>query len=336
MKVRMLAAMALVIAASVSLPAAAAAQGEDPPGEPPGGEEPPPEEPGPEPAQLSVWVKRSAGGGTAAFKRATAVGRLTPFVPGQSVRVRFLRAGKSVKRKTVPVRRVVGTEQGRFKLRSRRLTKPGRYRVRALKPATSEQVGARARSKRFKLRFPALRQGDRGRAVALFSKLLRKQGYHPPPGRRFSSATGRAVLAYRKVNRMPRTERATPGIFERLVRGKGEFKLRHRGAGRHVEVDVDRQVMVLAAKGKPQHIFPISSGHPSTPSDHGRFRFYRRQPGYNSVRMYYSVYYNRGEAIHGYDPVPTYPASHGCVRSPIPDARFIYDWVKLGMRIYVY
>jgi lipoprotein-anchoring transpeptidase ErfK/SrfK len=57
---------------------------------------------------------------------------------------------------------------------------------------------------------------------------------------------------------------------------------------------------------------------------------------HNSLRMLDSVYYNRGEAIHGYASVPTYPASHGCVRSPIPDARFIYNWVRLGMSIYVY
>jgi lipoprotein-anchoring transpeptidase ErfK/SrfK len=34
--------------------------------------------------------------------------------------------------------------------------------------------------------------------------------------------------------------------------------------------------------------------------------------------------------------VPPYPASHGCIRTPIPDARFIYDWIQLGMSIYVY
>jgi lipoprotein-anchoring transpeptidase ErfK/SrfK len=52
--------------------------------------------------------------------------------------------------------------------------------------------------------------------------------------------------------------------------------------------------------------------------------------------MYYSVYYNRGEAIHGYRSVPSYPASHGCVRNPIPNSRFIYRWVRLRMRIYVH
>jgi lipoprotein-anchoring transpeptidase ErfK/SrfK len=83
-------------------------------------------------------------------------------------------------------------------------------------------------------------------------------------------------------------------------------------------------------------VFHISSGKPSTPSDYGAFRFYLKTPGFNSIGMYYSIYYNRGEATHGYHDVPTYAASHGCLRNPIPDSRFIYDWVKIGMRIWVY
>ena len=52
--------------------------------------------------------------------------------------------------------------------------------------------------------------------------------------------------------------------------------------------------------------------------------------------MYYSVYFIRGYATHGYDPVPTYNASHGCLRNPIPDSKFIYNWIDLGDSIYVY
>ena len=52
--------------------------------------------------------------------------------------------------------------------------------------------------------------------------------------------------------------------------------------------------------------------------------------------MYYSVYFIRGYAIHGYQSVPTYPASHGCLRNPIPDSKHIYDWVDIGDPIYVY
>ena len=52
--------------------------------------------------------------------------------------------------------------------------------------------------------------------------------------------------------------------------------------------------------------------------------------------MYYSIYFVGGYAIHGYSPVPTYPASHGCLRIPIPSAKRVYGWVSLGDTIYTY
>jgi lipoprotein-anchoring transpeptidase ErfK/SrfK len=94
--------------------------------------------------------------------------------------------------------------------------------------------------------------------------------------------------------------------------------------------------MSLIKGDKPLHTFHVSTGASSTPTIRGKFRFYMRQPGYNSSSMYYSVYFRGGYATHGYDPVPTYPASHGCVRNPIPYSRFIYGWVDIGMPIYVY
>ena len=49
-----------------------------------------------------------------------------------------------------------------------------------------------------------------------------------------------------------------------------------------------------------------------------------------------SSYFIGGYAIHGYVSVPTFPASHGCVRVPIPNARSIYDWLRIGDRVDVY
>jgi hypothetical protein len=303
----MLATTAIGVVAGIALAAPAGAQ-----------------ESTPLPAQLSVQVEGLKGGKRPALQRTTAVGTLAPVVPGQQVRVEFMRGGKVVSGRLVDVQ-----ADGTFALRSRRLVQPDGYRVRV----TAEQT---VTTKRFRLRYPALGRGDRGRAVALLHRLLRKRGYRAPRGGRFNAASGRAVLAYHKVNRMAWTRRASPEVLPRLLRGRGAFKLRHPRAGRHVEVDLDRQVMVLAARGRPRHTFHISSGAPGTPSDRGHFRFHRRLAGYNDRRMLHSVYYNRGEAVHGFHSVPRYPASHGCIRSSIPDARFIYDWVRLGMSIYVY
>jgi hypothetical protein len=329
----MLATMAMAVAASIAfaLPAVAGAQEQGS-----HGQAPPTGVPGPQPAQLSVQVKGLQRGTRPAFVRTTAVGTLSPFVPGQRVRVEFLRRGRVVAGRRVRVHGAAGAEPGTFRLRSPRLVEPGRYRVRARKPANAEQAGARAATRAFRLRLPRLSRGNRGRAVRRLNRLLRRQGYRAPKSGRFTAATARAVLAFRKVNLMASAQSASPEVLARLLRGRGAFKLRHPGAGRHVEVDLERQVMVLAAGGRSRHTFHISSGKASTPSDRGHFRFYNRDPGYNGLRMLDSVYYNGGEAIHGYASVPPYPASHGCVRSPIPDARFIYDWVQLGMSIYVY
>jgi lipoprotein-anchoring transpeptidase ErfK/SrfK len=34
--------------------------------------------------------------------------------------------------------------------------------------------------------------------------------------------------------------------------------------------------------------------------------------------------------------VPAFNASHGCLRVPIPDARSIFDWLKMGDVVWVY
>ena len=49
-----------------------------------------------------------------------------------------------------------------------------------------------------------------------------------------------------------------------------------------------------------------------------------------------SNYFIRGYAIHGYAEVPTYAASHGCLRIPIPDAAAIFGWVQTGTPVDVY
>jgi lipoprotein-anchoring transpeptidase ErfK/SrfK len=49
-----------------------------------------------------------------------------------------------------------------------------------------------------------------------------------------------------------------------------------------------------------------------------------------------SSYFISGYAIHGYAEVPTYAASHGCLRIPIPDAPAVYGWAGEGTPVDVY
>jgi lipoprotein-anchoring transpeptidase ErfK/SrfK len=83
-------------------------------------------------------------------------------------------------------------------------------------------------------------------------------------------------------------------------------------------------------------IFPISSGKPSTPTVLGHFHVYRRVPGYLPDGMYYSDFFYTGYAIHGYNPAPDYPASHGCMRLPIADAISAFNWLAIGDAVDVY
>jgi peptidoglycan hydrolase-like protein with peptidoglycan-binding domain len=330
------AAGAIALLLALAFAPSALAQGPDDPGTDPGVVDPEPTEPKPAPAKIAMKLRGLDGGKAKAGERVTAVATLSPFVGGQKMTIRIANRGKKVIERTRFVRRVAGRNFGRVKLRSKRLTKPGKYRARASKPATDDQDGGKAKSGAFRLKFPDLDPGDSGSTVSLFNRLLRKRGYYNTDRGRYGSHTERAVMAFRKVNGMARTWQATPGIFKKLAMGKGGFKLEHPGAGKHTEVDISRQVMALADDGKAKYVFHVSTGAAATPSDPGGFTYYRKDPGFNSIGMYYSVYYNRGEATHGYKSVPPYPASHGCIRNPIPDSKFIYDWISLGDKMFVY
>jgi hypothetical protein len=296
-------------------------------------------EPEPEQAQAAIDldVKGVDGGKVRVNRRAVVFATVRPFVAGQELKIGLYRKGKAVKQERKTIQRKQGSNAGVVKLKSPRFIEPGKFTFGATHEETAEQAGASKSSKKFGVRYPNLGGRDSGETVQLFHNLLAKEGYgNAPRGKSMSSATGRAVHAFRKVNGMARNEDATPGIFKKLADGKGAFKLKYPGAGHHVEVDISRQVMVLADNGKPQRTYHISSGAPGTPSDRGHYTFYRKDPGFNAIGMYYSVYYNRGEATHGYKSVPDYPASHGCIRNPIPDSRSIYNWINLGDDIWVY
>ncbi len=293
----------------------------------------------PKPADVRIALKNVNGSRVHVGSKVLGVGYVRPFVPNQEVRVWVAKANNEVLAKRQTIRRVPGKNQGRFKIRSKRLIEDGAYRIRASKEASPNQDGFQAESKKVGIAYPDLDPGMQNNDVSLFNRLLSEQAYYTSNGRSYSSATSRAVLAYRKVNGMSRTSNATPAIFRTLANGKGGFKLRYPGAGKHVETDLSRQVMVLADNGKPKHIFHISSGTAATPTIQGHHTFFRKEPGTNSLGMVYSVYFgptNRGYATHGYKSVPNYPASHGCLRNPIPNSVFIYNWIDLGDDIWVY
>jgi len=173
--------------------------------------------------------------------------------------------------------------------------------------------------------------GASGFSVGVLQSELAGLHYAVPLSGSFEEGTANALIAYRKMTGQQLVGTAGRKVFELLARRAGSFHVRYRGDGRHVEANLTKQVLALIEPGGRVHaIYTTSSGKPSTPTVLGRFRVYLKTPGVNSEGMVDSNYFIRGYAIHGYPEVPTYAASHGCLRVPIPDAPAIYAWVREG------
>lgn len=261
-------------------------------------------------------------------------GTVSPYVPGQKVEVTFYLDGHELFSRHLPVGKG-GGDSGSF--RSSVVVKEnGKYAVAAKHVATPELGADSTARKSWKVSFPALHQGQCGDVVVGFKKAIHEMGYIVNSGRCFGGKTARGVLAYRKVNDMARSSRAGAGLVKAVFSGKGAYKVRYPGAGEHVEAPLAKQVLVFAKGDKPFAIYPVSSGKSSTPTVTGHFTFIRQEPGYNSHGMYYSFYFYGGYAVHGYESVPDYPASHGCIRTFIADQPEIYERINFGEDIFIW
>ena len=257
-------------------------------------------------------------------------GRVKPAVPGEVLTLYAVRGKKATKK----IRRKVG-KAGRFEFRFK-VGNPGLVRL-VVKHAASPGQGAfRARPQRIAVVDWQAGAGEKGVKVLLLQRALVREGFAAPITGYYDDGTARGVLAFRKTNGLGRDGYASKPVFAMLARGQGAFKLRYPKAGKHVEFDWSRQVLVLAKGRKPYRTYHTSSGTAATPTVFGTFRFYLQTPGTNSSGMVHSSYFIRGYAIHGYASVPLYPASHGCLRVPIPNALQIFNWIDIGDTIYSY
>jgi peptidoglycan hydrolase-like protein with peptidoglycan-binding domain len=140
-----------------------------------------------------------------------------------------------------------------------------------------------------------------------------------------------AVLAFQKVNGMPRTGRVDRVLWRRLASASAP---RARFDGDHVEVDKTRQVLFEVRDGKVVLAVHVSTGATgNTPL--GVWHVYSRVPGWSWV-LWYPTFFLRGFAIHGYPSVPPYPASHGCVRVPMWVATRLYAMDPTGYAVHIY
>jgi hypothetical protein len=258
-------------------------------------------------------------------------GKLAPAAAGQQVKVRLYRRGRKIQ----AVGRTTRAD-GSFRARLES-GKSGPLRVVIAHPASPEIPRTVSAPVRLRAIDPRVAPGSHGPAVRFLQRTLWRHGYAVERTGRFGVSTSRAVLAFRKLTGRPRLALADHRVFVDALRGRGAFKIRYPKHGKHVEGDLTHQVMALIDRGgKVRRIYNISSGKASTPTVLGHFRVYSKQPGTNSHGMVHSAYFHGGYAIHGYVDVPTYPASHGCLRVPIPQALDIYNWIDIGDRVDVY
>jgi peptidoglycan hydrolase-like protein with peptidoglycan-binding domain len=267
-------------------------------------------------------------------------GIVTPYVAGQTIKVSFYREGRKVEVRSVSVlasrssKGAVGAGHFHINFASR---DAGLVQARAAHYATPQQGAFSGRSPGVRFVNTNLGAGAQGQSVRLLQSELGVLHYAVPLSGVLDEGTGRALIAFRKMTGLERVPYASRQVFERLERGAGSFQVRYPRDGRHVEADLTKQVLAeIEPGGHVRSIYTMSSGKPSTPTVIGRFQVYSKTPGTNSHGMVDSNYFIRGYAIHGYAEVPTYAASHGCLRVPIPDAAAIYGWVQTGMPVDVY
>jgi peptidoglycan hydrolase-like protein with peptidoglycan-binding domain len=163
----------------------------------------------------------------------------------------------------------------------------------------------------------------------------------------FDPATQSALIAFQKWEGRLITGILTADELD-AIRTSALPIARERGYA-HVEIDLDRQVLLWVNDEDKVRVLPVSTGSGKPFIDEGqtsvaytprgRFIVYDKISGWDKGpigSLYYPNYISGGVAIHGSRNVPTTPESHGCIRIPIFTARELSRLLKLGTIVLVY
>jgi hypothetical protein len=209
----------------------------------------------------------------------------------------------------------------------------GRHRARLVLSAASGFKGFTA-LRRYRILAPSLSAGSNGTAVlALERRLTALHHVLRGANRYYGVDTYDAVLAFQKVHRIARTGRVSRDVWRML--GRAHIPKAFVPQGNHVEVSKTLQVLYEVRQGKVAKIMHVSTGATgNTPV--GKWHIYSKVPGLLPDGMYYSNFFTGAFAIHGYASVPPYPASHGCVRTPMWFAPGFYGRWAAGSTVYIF
>ena len=200
--------------------------------------------------------------------------------------------------------------------------------------------------------------GSQGPEVQAYEQRLADLHFDPGPvDGVYDQKTVYAVQALQKLGGATPTGRLTDGDVFALTFFQYRQPLTATPEPDRTEVDITTQTLTLYENYQPKLIATMSSGSGENycydtprenPTQHvcedantpsGDYAFYEFRPGWDKSplgELYNPYYFNKGIAVHGYDSVPTTPASHGCVRIPMHIAEYFHDLVHRGDPVHVF
>jgi lipoprotein-anchoring transpeptidase ErfK/SrfK len=183
-----------------------------------------------------------------------------------------------------------------------------------------------------------------------------------PVDGKFGPQTARGFCAFRQIVPGSRPHRGTysGGTLQRL----NEYNARYRslrdipaptrsGQSTYVLVNETCQVLIYVENGRYVKVMPVSTGKSGYNTPNGEYSLGYTQRGWSCSTAYpegcgthqegrfaaahgsHGNMYNKRRFtgayyIHGSTSVPTYPASHGCIRVTVGDSDWLYDHVGNG------
>ena len=155
----------------------------------------------------------------------------------------------------------------------------------------------------------------------------------------WNERTRHAVVAFQAWHGLDRdgvVGSHTLAALERAAQPKSARVVR----GRHVEVYRQKGVTLLVESGKVVRALHSSSGARGYVTPAGTYSVFRKERNSWSVPyqvwLPYASYFNAGIAFHAYPQVPATPASHGCIRLPVAEGPYAYDFMRIGTPVTVY
>ena len=195
-----------------------------------------------------------------------------------------------------------------------------------------------------------LKVGAKGADVVALQTRLTELGYwNGKADGNFGSVTQQAIYAVQKAAGLGRDGVVGPKTQKALDAG---VRPKAKSTGGHlVEIDLNRQLLMIVDNGKVSTVFNTATGSNQhytyqgttylAVTPRGHFTVGRQIDGQRNGPLgplWRPKYFNGGIAMHGAASIPPYPASHGCAR--LTNAAIDWIWannkVPLKTKVWVY